>query len=100
MFNKSALFLAVTLAVSIAAGPAPTTDSAPAKRGTAIPMRKRSSLTTTEGVFDHDKAIASTIFTLNKHRANLLNLQKNRVKALSTRCAFPVFGDLRSQEIN
>ncbi|KAJ7782162.1 acid protease [Mycena olivaceomarginata] len=78
MFNKSALLLAVTLAVSVAAGPAPTTDSAPVKRGTAIPMRKRSSLTTAEGVFDHDKAIASTIFTLNKHRANLLNLQKNK----------------------
>ncbi|KAJ7752532.1 acid protease [Mycena olivaceomarginata] len=78
MFNNSALLLAVTLAVSVAAGPAPITDSAPAKRGTAIPMRKRSSLTTAEGVFDHDKAIASTILTLNKHRANLLNLQKNK----------------------
>ncbi|KAF7343255.1 Acid protease [Mycena venus] len=74
MFNKSALLLAVTLAVSVAAGPAPTE---PVKRGTAIPMGKRSSLTRADGIFDHDKAIASTIFTLNKHRQNLINLQKN-----------------------
>jgi cathepsin D len=75
MFNKSALLLAVTLAISVAAGPAP---AAPTKRGTAIPIAKRSSLTREDGVFDHDKAIASTIFTLNKHRANLINLEKNK----------------------
>ncbi|KAJ7178212.1 acid protease [Mycena filopes] len=75
MFNKSALLLAVTLAVSVAAGPAPVESVA---RGTAIPMRKRSSLTTAEGVFDHDAAIARTIITKNKHRQNLINLQKNK----------------------
>ncbi|KAJ7023469.1 acid protease [Mycena alexandri] len=75
MFNKSALLLAVTLAVSVAAGPAPSESVA---RGTAIPMRKRSSLTTAEGVFDHDAAIARTIITKNKHRQNLINLQKNK----------------------
>jgi cathepsin D len=74
MFNKSALLLLVTLAVSVAAGPAPTE---PVKRGTAIPMRKRSSLTREDGVFDKDKAVVSTILTLNKHRQNLINLQKN-----------------------
>ncbi|KAJ7742596.1 acid protease [Mycena metata] len=75
MFNKSALLLAVTLAVSAAAGPAPTESVA---RGTAIPLRKRSGLTTAEGVFDHDAAIARTIITKNKHRQNLINLQKNK----------------------
>ncbi|KAJ7243582.1 acid protease [Mycena haematopus] len=81
MFNKSALLLAVTLAVSVAAGPAAGT-SEPAKRGTAIPMRKRSSLTREDGVFDHDKAIAQSIFTANKHRANLINLQRNKGRIL------------------
>ncbi|KAJ7753890.1 acid protease [Mycena olivaceomarginata] len=102
MFNKSALLLAVTLAVSVAAGPAPT---APTKRGTAIPIAKRSSLTREDGVFDHDKAIASTIFTLNKHRANLINLEKNKgldafhqgaeIKALKT---VPVDVEARMQQ--
>ncbi|KAJ6453581.1 acid protease [Mycena sanguinolenta] len=77
MFNKSSLLLAVTLAVSVAAGPF-AASSEPMKRGTAIPMGKRVSLTKEDGVFDHDKAIASTILTANKHRANLINLQKNK----------------------
>ncbi|KAJ7612329.1 acid protease [Mycena polygramma] len=91
MFNKSALLLAVTLAISVAAGPAPTE---PVKRGTAIPIGKRSTFTTSEGVFDKDKAIAATVFTANKHRQNLINLQKNlgvgafnegaEIKALAT----------------
>ncbi|KAJ6552242.1 acid protease [Mycena vulgaris] len=75
MFNKTSLLLAVTLAISVAAGPAP---SEPAARGTAIPMRKRSSLTRSDGVFDKDKAIASTVVVINKHRQNLINLQKNK----------------------
>ncbi|KAF7366914.1 Acid protease [Mycena sanguinolenta] len=77
MFNKSSLLLAATLAVSAAAGPL-AASSEPLKRGTAIPMGKRTSLTREDGVFDHDKAIASTILTANKHRANLINLQKNK----------------------
>ncbi|KAJ7450831.1 acid protease [Mycena latifolia] len=75
MFNKTSLLLAVSLAISVAAGPAP---SEPAARGTAIPMRKRNSLTRSDGVFDKDKAIAATILTQNKHRQNLINLQKNK----------------------
>ncbi|KAK6974365.1 acid protease [Favolaschia claudopus] len=76
MFNKSALLLAVTLAISAVANPSPS-PLEPVQRGTTIPLGKRSSLTREDGVFDHDKAIASTIFTLNKHRSNLINLQKN-----------------------
>ncbi|KAJ7206535.1 acid protease [Mycena pura] len=79
MFNKSALLLAVTLAVSVAAGPTGAAPAdTPAKRGINIPMAKRTSLTTPEGVFDHDKAIAASIFTANKHRQNLINLQRNK----------------------
>ncbi|KAF7316715.1 Acid protease [Mycena chlorophos] len=73
MFNKTALLLAVSLAISATAGPAPAKRS-----GIAVPLGKRSSLTTAEGVFDHDKAIAESVKTANKHRANLINLQKNK----------------------
>lgn len=76
MFNKSALLLAVTIALSVAASPAPA--EAPAARGTTIPLRKRSSLTTADGVFDKDKAIAATVATINKHRQNLINLKNNK----------------------
>ncbi|KAJ7071340.1 acid protease [Mycena amicta] len=76
MFNKAALLFTVTLAVSAVAGPAQGPN--PSKRGVAIPMAKRTKLTTASGVFDHDKAIASTVLTANKHRQNLINLQKNK----------------------
>ncbi|KAJ6588105.1 acid protease [Mycena capillaripes] len=102
MFPKSALLFAVALAVSVAAGPAPIE---PVKRGTAIPMRKRSSLTREDGVFDKDKAIAKTVFTVNKHRQNLINLQKNKgvaafnegaeIKALAT---IPIDVEARMQQ--
>ncbi|KAJ7689845.1 acid protease [Mycena rosella] len=74
MFNKAALLLAVTLALSAVATPA---VSKPAARGTTIPLRKRSSLTRPDGVFDADKAILAGIATHNKHRQNLINLEKN-----------------------
>ncbi|KAJ7700486.1 acid protease [Mycena rosella] len=102
MFNKASLLLAVTLAISAAAGPA---LSEPAARGTAIPMRKRSSLTRSDGVFDKDKAIASTVIAVNKHRQNLINLQKNKgveafnegaeIKALAT---IPIDVEARMQQ--
>ncbi|KAJ7135850.1 acid protease [Mycena epipterygia] len=75
MFNKSALLLAVTLALSVAATPAP---AEPAARGTTIPLPKRSSFTNANGVFNKDKAIAANVATINKHRQNLINLQKNK----------------------
>ncbi|KAJ6630108.1 acid protease [Mycena sp. CBHHK59/15] len=77
MFNKAALLFAVTLAVSAVASPSPAPPAA-ARSGTTIPLRKRSTLTTADGVFDKDKAIAATVSTINKHRQNLLNLQKNK----------------------
>ncbi|CAK5266726.1 unnamed protein product [Mycena citricolor] len=72
MFNKSALLLAVSLALSVCAVPSP------APEGIAIPIRARSALTTADGVFDHDKAISETVKTINKHRQNLINLKNNK----------------------
>jgi cathepsin D len=75
MFPKTALLLAVTLALSVAASPAPGETVA---RGSSIPLRKRSSLTRSDGMFDKDKAIAATVKTANKHRQNLINLKNNK----------------------
>ncbi|KAJ7630003.1 acid protease [Mycena polygramma] len=74
MFHKAALIFAVTLAVAGVASPAVT----PISPGTVIPLRKRATLTTANGVFDKDKAVAATVNTINKHRQNLQNLEKNK----------------------
>ncbi|KAM5530525.1 hypothetical protein V8D89_015802 [Ganoderma adspersum] len=70
MFCKATL-LTVALALMASASPVTT------KTGIRIPIEKRSSLTNADGTFNHDKAIIQTVKTLNKHRANLINLQKN-----------------------
>ncbi|KAJ7673877.1 acid protease [Mycena polygramma] len=75
MFNKTGLLLAVTLALSVAASPAAASVES---SGTAIPLRKRTSLTRADSVFDKDKVIAENVRTLNKHRQNLINLKKNK----------------------
>ncbi|KAJ6478627.1 acid protease [Mycena vitilis] len=77
MFHKAALIFAVTLAVVGVASPAVSPIS-PVARGTTIPLRKRATLTTANGVFDKDKAIAATVDTINKHRQNLRNLERNK----------------------
>ncbi|KAF7312469.1 Acid protease [Mycena indigotica] len=78
MFNKAALLLAVSIAVSAIAGP--TVASAPAAphAGLAIPLGRRAALTKADGVFDLDKAIAHGVVVANKHRNNLIALQKNK----------------------
>ncbi|KAH9839410.1 acid protease [Rhodofomes roseus] len=72
MFSKSALVATVALAAILSS--ATPVDR---EQGTLIPFAKRSGLTTEDGVFDHEKAIQSTIYTHNKHRHNMINLQKN-----------------------
>ncbi|KAI1795524.1 acid protease [Ganoderma leucocontextum] len=70
MFCKATLFT-VALALMASANPVTT------KTGIRVPIEKRSSLTNRDGTFNHDKAIIQTVKTINKHRANLINLQKN-----------------------
>ncbi|KAJ6463451.1 acid protease [Mycena sanguinolenta] len=77
MFNKASLLFAMTLAVAAAASPA-VSPPLPLTRGNTIPLRKRAALTTSTGVFDKDKATLTNINTKNKHRQNLINLEKNK----------------------
>ncbi|OCH83935.1 acid protease [Obba rivulosa] len=70
MLCKSSLIV-VALALLTAASPIQP------EIGVRIPLQKRSSLTRADGVFDHAKAIRESIKTQNKHRQNLLNLQRN-----------------------
>lgn len=71
MFNKTSLLIAATLAASAVASPAPA-PVAGTVRGTIIPLRKRTSLTQSNGAFDYDRTIAETADIINKHRQNLV----------------------------
>ncbi|KAJ7146082.1 acid protease [Mycena epipterygia] len=78
MLHKAALVFAVTFVASAAGSPTPVPAALiRGAGGTSIPLRKRSTFTQVDGVFDHDKAIAATAGTINKYRQNLMNLEKN-----------------------
>ncbi|KZT22897.1 aspartic protease [Neolentinus lepideus HHB14362 ss-1] len=70
MFCKATL-LTVALALMATATPVERDT------GIRIPLRKRASLTKADGTFDHERAIVQTVLTKNKHRQNLINLEKN-----------------------
>ncbi|KIL59543.1 hypothetical protein M378DRAFT_26952 [Amanita muscaria Koide BX008] len=71
MFSNSALLITVTLAIFAATSPVPHPE------GVAIPIHRCTTLTLPNGVFNHEKAILSTVHTVNKHRRNLINLKNN-----------------------
>ncbi|KIK55986.1 hypothetical protein GYMLUDRAFT_248204 [Collybiopsis luxurians FD-317 M1] len=71
MFAKASLIASVTLALLAAASPMQQ------ERSRAIALPKRSTLTKSDGTFDHDRAVALNVATKNKHRQNLINLHNN-----------------------
>ena len=71
MLPKATLLALVALVANVAA----VAVKAPA--GISIPLHKRGSLTTAEGVFDHAKAIRASVMTQNKYRRNLMTLKSN-----------------------
>lgn len=86
MFNKpsfiSSLLLTLALTNSFPgpafATPAPLIpptvfESRSSGAGISIPIRKRSGLANSSGVFDVDKARVDVIMTVNKHRRNMMN---------------------------
>ncbi|KAF8504286.1 acid protease [Hysterangium stoloniferum] len=60
-------------------------------QGIRIPLTKRSSITKADGTFDHDKAIFQTIAIQNKHRQNLINLERNRGREALNKASIPFF---------
>jgi cathepsin D len=46
--------------------------------GVGVPLARRSGLTTSDGVFNLEKAVEMMVFTRNKHRQNLINLERNK----------------------
>ncbi|KAJ7600782.1 acid protease [Mycena floridula] len=78
LFQAPTFLVTVTLALSLAsASPFTYPKREIATAGTAIPIRKRSALADSNGVFNKDKAIIQIVQTQNKHRQNLLNLKSN-----------------------
>lgn len=77
MFKRvpSIFLVATTLLLFSSAYPNPKPRS-----GATIPLPKRSGLTRADGVFNYEKAVHSIAATKNKHRQNLINLERNKGK--------------------
>ena len=71
MLPKATLLALIALVANAATVPVKRTG------GISIPLHKRGSLTTAEGVFAHAKAIHASVMTQNKHRRNLMTLKSN-----------------------
>ena len=71
MFPKATLLAIVILVIHAAAVPVKPTP------GISIPLHKRGTLTTAEGVFDHAKAVRASVITQNKYRQNLISYTAN-----------------------
>ncbi|TFK91595.1 acid protease [Polyporus arcularius HHB13444] len=70
MFIKSSL---ITLALVMSASATPLVGGL----GTAVAIEKRNTLTKDDGSFDHTGALEQVVRDSNKHRRNLLNLERN-----------------------
>src|SRR6266550_9619580 len=77
MFKRvpSIFLVAATFLLFSSAYPNPQPRS-----GATIPLPTRSGLTRANGVFDYEKAVHSIAVTKNKHRQNMINLERNRGK--------------------
>ena len=74
MFHKASLIATVTLALIAAATPMEGTE------GIRVPLARRARLTKADGTFDLARAIEHTVTVKNKHRQNLINLERNMGK--------------------
>ncbi|KAI0821616.1 acid protease [Trametes gibbosa] len=70
MFVKSSL---VALALGLSAAASPVVEG----MGTSVPFEKRNGFTSHDGWFEHRLAIQQVVRDVNKHRNNLVNLQRN-----------------------
>ncbi|KAI9068283.1 acid protease [Trametes sanguinea] len=70
MFVKAGL---ITLALLLSATASPVTEGL----GTRVTFDKRDGITTQDGWFDHQRAVEQVVRDRNKHRQNLINLERN-----------------------
>ncbi|KAI0355632.1 acid protease [Trametes cingulata] len=70
MFIQSSL---ITLALVLTAAASPVAEGL----GTRIPFQERNGFTTDDGWFDHERAVQQVVRDRNKHRNNLINLERN-----------------------
>ncbi|KAL1950396.1 hypothetical protein VTO73DRAFT_5520 [Trametes versicolor] len=77
MFCKTTL-ITVALALLSSATPITHDDTlSSVTNGIHVPLQKRGSLKTADGVFDYERAVRHLVRQKNKFRQNLINLQKN-----------------------
>ena len=78
MFDKPILIFWVTAVLAVFTAAHPNLRFPHAKKGiTTIPLRRRIGIRE-NGVFNYKKAVNSIVATRNKHRQNMINLERNR----------------------
>ncbi|KAI8978783.1 acid protease [Trametes punicea] len=85
-----ATFFTVTLALLSAATPV-LLDETAVSTGIRVPLHKRGSLRNAGGVFDYEKTVRELVKLKNKHRQNLINLERN-----VGRQAFPAGAEVKA----
>ncbi|KAI0629705.1 protease [Trametes polyzona] len=70
MFVKSSL---IAIALALSTGASPVLEGL----GTSVSFGKRSGMTNEDGWFDHQRAIQQVVYDHNKHRQNMINLERN-----------------------
>ncbi|KAF8626441.1 hypothetical protein AX15_004875 [Amanita polypyramis BW_CC] len=78
MFTRPALVFLVTAVLALFATAHPNLQPRYAGGVKTIPLRRRTGLTRADGVFDYRSVVNSIVATRNKHRQNMINLERNR----------------------
>ncbi|KAI0663088.1 protease [Cubamyces menziesii] len=94
MISPKLVLFALTLSLLAAAAPAPLADDL---EPTRIHLRKRVSLTRSDGTFDYDEAIRQNVKTANKIRRNIINVQRNTGQLPSGVIKIPAIATLPSR---
>ncbi|KAI0662190.1 acid protease [Cubamyces menziesii] len=92
MFCKATLITTVALALLSSATPITRDEPSVATgSGIRVPLYKRGSLKNADGIFNYDKAVRELVKLKNKHRQNLINLERN-----VGRDAFPLGAEIKA----
>ncbi|KAI0352025.1 protease [Trametes cingulata] len=70
MFVKASL---IALALTLSTAASPVVEGL----GTRVPFERRDGMTTADGWFDHKRAVQQVVRDRNKHRQNMINLERN-----------------------
>jgi hypothetical protein len=77
MLIQSAISCSALLSLAVTASASPENTISERQHSVSIPFHGTGSLTKKDGVFDKERAIILSVATHNKHRQNLIKIEKN-----------------------